>query len=111
QALGGDLGVKLLLRGDGALVAIAEGRCERMVFGVEADVVDSPAIDGDRADTFRREFGGAAKAFVDAGFDGGQRPAEAVVLDGAVGKSVDERDFRRVLVPAEERDATALGAE
>src|SRR6185437_9711898 len=70
QALGGDLGVKLLLRGDGALVAIAEGRCERMVFGVEADVVDSPAIDGDRADTFRREFGGAAKAFVDAGFDG-----------------------------------------
>ena len=96
QALGGDLCVELLLRGDGALVAIAEGRCEWMVFGVEADVVDGPAIDGDGADAFGRELGGAAKAFVDAGFDGGQRPAEAVVFDGAVGKSVDERDFRRV---------------
>ena len=45
------------MRGDGARVAIAEGCGERVVVGVEADVVDGPAIDGDGADAFGGELG------------------------------------------------------
>ena len=60
---------------------------------------------------FGRELGGAAHAFVDAGFDGLEWPAQAVVFDGAVGETMDECDLRRVALPAKQRDAAALGAE
>ena len=60
QAGGRDFCVKFMLRGDGALIAITEGSGERFVAGVEADVVDSPAIDGNGADAFGCEFGSAA---------------------------------------------------
>ena len=63
--------MELVLRGDGALIAITEGSGERFVAGVEADVVDSPAIDGNGADAFGCEFGSAAQSIVDEMADRG----------------------------------------
>src|SRR6185437_2212731 len=100
QAFGRDFGVKLLLCRDRALIAIAEGRSERTVVGVKADVVDGPAIDGDGADTFWGKLGGATETVVDTGFDCGDGPAKAVVFNGAVGKAVDERDLGSIALPA-----------
>ncbi len=62
-AVGGALGL------DGARVAVAEGVGEGIARGIDADVVDSPAIDGDGADA----FGGDGGAFAEAFFKGRRR--------------------------------------
>ena len=60
-AMGGALG-----RG-GARVAVAEGVGEGIAGGVDADVVDGPAIDGDGADAFGGELGALAQTILEAG--------------------------------------------
>ena len=104
--------VELLLRGDGARVAITERIGERMVVGVEADVVHGPAIDGDGADAFRSDFGGATQTIFDASFDAGEVPAQAVVIRrGPLGKRWTSSIVGGVPVPAQQGDAAALGTE
>ena len=88
-AMGGALGL------DGAGIAIAEGIGERIAGGVDADVVDGPAIDGDGANAFGGDFGALAHALFDAADDAVEVPAQAAVdLAGVVGEAMDQLDGR-----------------
>ena len=44
--------------------------------GVQTDVVDTPGVDGDGGDALGSGVGGFAQAFIDAGEDGIQGPAQ-----------------------------------
>ena len=100
---------------DGALVAIAEGVGQGRAGGVEAHVIDGPAVYGYGANAFGGEFGALAHALFDAGDNVIERiPAEAAVdLAGTVREAMDEGklDGRMAVFPAEQGDATAFGAE
>ena len=100
------------LRLDGARVAIAEGVGERFAVGIDADVVDGPAIDGDGANAFGGDFGALAHAFFEAADDVLEIPVQAAVdLAGIVGEAMDQFDGRAAVVPAQQGDAAAFSAQ
>ncbi len=79
---------------------------------MEANVVDSPAIDGDGGYALCRLTGGPAQAFIDADKDALERPMERrAVSDGAVGDAKDFGDRGMAIVPTKEGNAAAFGAE
>jgi hypothetical protein len=85
---------------------------QRRAVGVEADVVHGPAVDGDGADALGGERRALAQAFMQAGEDAVEVPVQAVGrFDGGVGEAVDELDVRVAVLPAQQRDAAAFGAE
>jgi hypothetical protein len=85
-----DEGVDVGFGGDGAFVAIAEGLGDGGAIGVQADVVDTPGVDGDGSDAFWGCLCGLQKAFVEAGKDGIERPAKGrSSMDWAVRDAVD----------------------
>ena len=107
-----DVGVEGRFRSEGAEIAVAEGVAAGLAVRIEANVVDGPAIDGDGLDAFGGESGAFAEAFVYAGVDGFKAPIQTFAdLPGGVGEAVNEGDLGFVAGPAEERDATAFGAE
>jgi hypothetical protein len=93
-------------------IAVAEGIREGNAGGVDADVVDGPAIDGDGADAFRGEVRALAEAFFDAVDDAVEVPAEAAVdLAWIIGEAMDELDQGPGIIPAKERYPATFCAE
>src|SRR5438874_10381575 len=100
------------LGGSVARVAITEGVGEWYAGGVDANVVDGPAIDCDGADALRREVDALTQARFDAVDDAREIPAKAAVeLSRVIGEAVDKLDRGPGIVPAKERDPAALRAE
>jgi len=95
-----------------AFVAVAEGICDGIILGVEADVVDRPAIYGDRANALGGDFGAGGEAALELGDDVVDVPAEAVgALDGVIREAVDELNVGVIVRPAQQRHATTLCSE
>ena len=112
ESCGADLLMQSVFGVDGALVAIAEGVGEGMVVGVDANIVDSPAIDSDRSDALGGDGGALAKAFIETGLDHREIPAQAAVeLTGGIREPMGQRDGGLAVEPAKQRDATALCAQ
>jgi hypothetical protein len=64
ETVGGGFG------GDGALVAVTERIAEGSAVGAEANIVDTPGVDGDGGDAFRGVCGSFAETGFKAGEDG-----------------------------------------
>jgi hypothetical protein len=105
-------GVGLVLRGDGALVAMTEWVVERMTGRIEANVVHCPAIDGNGGNTLRRLGRGFAQSFLDAVEDAVEWPVErGAARHRAVGDAMDFGDFGTIIDPAKEGNTAAFSAE
>ena len=93
-------------------VAVAEGICDGIILRVEADVVDRPAIYGDRANSFGGDFGAGSEAALEFGDDVVDVPAEAVrALDGVIRKTMDQLNVGAIVRPTQQRHATTLCSE
>jgi hypothetical protein len=103
--------VQRSLRLDGSLVAIAEGVGDRLALRVEPNVIDRPAVHGDRAHPFAGHRGALPQPLFEPRFDRRKIPAKPVLADArSVRKSMHQRDRRFAAHPPQNRDATTLGA-